>query len=79
MSDASNLRPATIEEVEDTLAFALRYEGRRRVHNADEMMARITAERLVEQLARSGFVLMKRPPAQAPNAAPFMAGSGSGG
>ena len=29
-------------------------------------MARITAERLVEQLRLSGFVLMKRPPARAP-------------
>ena len=74
-----DLRPATIEEVEDTLAFALPYEGRRRVHNADEMMARITAERLVEQLARSGFVLMRKPPAEAPNAASFMPRSGSGG
>ena len=30
-------------------------------------MARITAERLVEHLTRSGFVLMKQPPAAAPS------------
>ena len=33
------------------LAFALRYQGRRRVHNADEIMAKI-AGRLVDNLAR---------------------------
>ena len=29
-------------------------------------MARITAERLVEHLRQSGFVIMKKPPAKAP-------------
>ncbi len=32
-----------------------------RVHHADDAMARITAERLVWHLRRSGFVVMKRP------------------
>ena len=59
------LRPATAEEIGESLSFALRYEARRRVHTADEAMARITAERLVEHLRLSGFVLMKRPPARA--------------
>ena len=54
--------PPTPEELQQTLAFALRYDGRRRIHNADELMARITAERLVEHLARCGFVVMKKPP-----------------
>jgi hypothetical protein len=45
------------------LAFALRYAGRKRVHNADEIMAEIVAKRLVEHLQRAGFVVMKRPPA----------------
>ena len=35
----------------DSLAFALRYEGRKRVNHADETMARITADRLVRHLA----------------------------
>ena len=30
------------------------------------MMARITAERLVQHLARSGYVLMKEPPSNMP-------------
>ena len=61
------LRPATPDEIAITLSFALRYEGRRRVRHADDMMARITAERLVQHLEASGFVVMKRPPAAAPN------------
>jgi hypothetical protein len=54
--------PANREELQQTLAFALRYDGRRRVHHSDELMARITAERLVRHLERSGFVVMKKPP-----------------
>ena len=51
MSAAPSLRPATPDEIADTLSFALRYQGRRRVHDADDTMARITAERLVRHLA----------------------------
>ena len=43
-------------------AFALRFQGRKRVHNPDEIMAEIVAKRLAEHLARAGFVVMKRPP-----------------
>jgi hypothetical protein len=46
MSDAQ-LRPATPDEIADALSFALRYQGRKRVNHADDMMARITADRLV--------------------------------
>jgi hypothetical protein len=46
----------------DALAFALRFEGRKGVHNADEIMSDIVARRLVEHLERSGFVLMRKPP-----------------
>ena len=35
---------------------------RKRVHNADELMSEIVAERLVEHLERAGFVVMKKPP-----------------
>lgn len=67
MSDESQLRPATAEEIAESLSFALRYDGRRRVHHADEAMARITAERLVRHLERSGYVLMRRPDTAAPS------------
>ena len=56
------LSPAEPHEVAETIAFALRYSGRKRVHDSSEMMAAIVARRLVEHLARSGFVVMKRPP-----------------
>jgi hypothetical protein len=56
------LRPADPGDLAAALAFALRYAGRKRVHNADEIMAEIVAKRLVEHLQRSGFVVMKRPP-----------------
>jgi len=63
MPDApERLTPATPEDVADALAFALRFQGRKRVHNADELISKIVAKRLVEHLERSGFVVMKRPP-----------------
>ncbi len=60
--DAPNLRPATRDEITQSLAFALRFNGRKRAHDADEAMARITAERLVEHLERSGYLVMHKPP-----------------
>ena len=47
--------------------FALPYAGRKRVHTADHVMAQATAERLVQHLERSGYVLMRRAPAAAPS------------
>ena len=70
MTEAPELRPATPEEIADSLAFSLRFEGRKRVHQADDMMARIVAVRLVRHLEASGFVLMKRPAAAAPSSTP---------
>ena len=70
MSEADRLRPATTEEIADSIAFALRYEGRKRVTHADEMMARITADRLVRHLRGSGFVVMREPGARAPTDQP---------
>jgi hypothetical protein len=49
-------------DLADALAFALRFQGRKRVHNADEIMAAIVAERLAEHLERAGFVIMQRAP-----------------
>jgi hypothetical protein len=66
MPDEPKLRPATPDEIAQSLAFALQYAGRRRVHDAVDSMARITADRLVRHLEMSGFVVMKKPPAAAP-------------
>ena len=49
--------------VADALAFALRFDGRKRKRDSPEIMARIVARRLVEHLERAGFVVMKKPPA----------------
>ena len=56
------------DEIAATSTFALRYDGTKRLHQADDAIARITAERLVRQLERSGYVLMGRPPAVVPAA-----------
>ena len=41
-------------ELVDALAFALRFRRLKRVHNGDEIMAQIVAERLAEHLDSSG-------------------------
>jgi hypothetical protein len=66
MPDTPNLRPATSDEIADALSFALRYQGRKRVNHADDTMARITAERLIQHLTASGFVVMKGQATAAP-------------
>jgi hypothetical protein len=62
MTDADRLTPAAPDDLADALAFALRFDGRKRKHGAAEFMARIVAKRLVDHLEQSGFVVMKRPP-----------------
>ena len=64
---ARDLKPASAAELEEILSFALRFASKRRVHDADERMSRITAERLVEHLQRSGFVILKRASAAVPS------------
>jgi len=44
----------------DELVLGLRYDGKRRTHDADEIMSRLVAERLVRHLERCGFVLTRR-------------------
>ena len=56
------MRESTREVVTDALAHALLFQGRKRAHDADRFMARMVAERLTENLALSGFVIMKKPP-----------------
>lgn len=62
MAQDDDLSPATREELISSLSFALRFAGRKRTHQADDLMARIAAEHLVDHLARNGFVVRKRPP-----------------
>jgi hypothetical protein len=61
MLDASKpLTPADPADLAAALASALRYQGRKRIHNADEIRAEIVAARLVDHLERAGIVAMKR-------------------
>ena len=64
MTEKPPLTPATVADIEDAIAFALRFDGRKRAQSGDEFMARITAQRLVRHLELSGFVVMKKPPAK---------------
>ena len=40
-----HLTPASPEDLASALAFALRYQARKRIHKADEIMAEIVANR----------------------------------
>jgi hypothetical protein len=68
MTDRTELRPATPEEIAEALSFALRFDGRRPFPQSNSLMAQITAAHLVEHLQRCGFRLMKEPDAVAPSA-----------
>jgi hypothetical protein len=63
MPDADEkLTPADPGDLADVIAFALRYSGGKRVHQAEEYMAKIAAERIVRHLQDARFVVMRRPP-----------------
>ena len=66
MSKDDDLTPATREDLVSSLSFALRFDGRKRTHKADDFMARVAAEHLVDHLARSGYVISKRQPSYGP-------------
>jgi hypothetical protein len=56
------LRPAAASDIAESVAFALLFSGRKRIHDSDRMTASIAADRIVRHLERSGFVVMRRPP-----------------
>jgi hypothetical protein len=55
------LTPATQQDVEICLSMALTSGRSLARDRAAETMAKIVAERLVAQLERSGFVIMRKP------------------
>jgi hypothetical protein len=67
VTEQAPLRPATSEEIEETLSFALRFKDRKRADVAGPMVAQIAAEHLRLSLEASGFVVMKRPTGPAPS------------
>ena len=62
MTDADPLTPASRDDLEQAIAFALRFSGRKRIRTAGDIMAALTAERIAEHLADAGFVIMRKPP-----------------
>jgi hypothetical protein len=56
------LTPADPEDLARGLSFALKFEGKKRWHDADALVADVVARRLVRYLDRAGYVVMKRPP-----------------
>jgi hypothetical protein len=72
MTDRSELRPATPEEIAEALSFALRFNGRKPFPQSSSLMAQITAAHLVQHLQRCGFQLMKSPDAIAPSTSRHM-------
>jgi hypothetical protein len=63
MPDGGKLTPADPSYIADSIAFALLFSGRKRVHDSDKYMAAIAADRIVRHLERTRFVVMKKPPA----------------
>jgi hypothetical protein len=63
MPDDEKLTPADSSDIADSIAFALQFSGRKRVHDSDQYMAASVANRIVRHLERAGFVVMKKPPA----------------
>jgi hypothetical protein len=63
MPDDEKLTPADPSDIAGSIAFALQFSGRKRVHDSDTYMAAIVANRIARHLERAGFVVMKKPPA----------------
>jgi hypothetical protein len=62
MTAAHDMHPVPPDELAEAMAHGLRFDGRKRVHQADEIMARVMAERLARAMERAGLVVLKKPP-----------------
>jgi hypothetical protein len=59
----AELTLADDERLAESLAYALRhYNGKKRARDADELIARLAADRLVKHLHTCGYVVMVGPP-----------------
>jgi hypothetical protein len=61
MSDDDKLTPADPRDVVTALSLGLTAKPKLAQYQAAETMAKLVAERLVEHLERSGFVIMRKP------------------
>ncbi len=72
MPSDDKLRPASRDELKQSLAYALRFGRTGKTHrHANDFMAEVAADWLVTHLELSGFVVMKKPPALPPSAPPY--------
>src|SRR3984885_5133670 len=62
MPNDEKLSPAEPQDLAESIAFALLFSGRKRVHDSDKYVAAIVADRVVRHLELAGSVVMKRPP-----------------
>lgn len=58
---AHPLQPVSREDLIQEIAQGLRFDGRKRLHNSEDIMARIAAEKLADHLQRSNFVVVHGP------------------
>lgn len=61
MSDDDKLTPADPSDLAESIAFALRFNRRKRFHEGDKFMADLTANHIVRHLEISAYVVMKKP------------------
>ena len=53
--------PVSREDLVQEIALGLRFDARKRMHNSEDIMARIAAEKLADHLGRSNFVVVHGP------------------
>ncbi len=66
------LKSADREDVIASLSYALRFDSRGKARRvAENIIARMAAERMVDELDRAGFVVLRKPPAPAHSSSTF--------
>jgi hypothetical protein len=56
------LTQAAPEDIEQSLAHALIFDGRRQFKESSQVMAKITSQHLLQCLMQAGYVIMRKPP-----------------
>ena len=69
MADQS-LTPVSCDSLVQEIALGLRFDTRKKLHDSEDIMARITAEKLADHLTRANFVIVHGAVAVAPPGVP---------
>jgi hypothetical protein len=59
--EPAKLTPADPANIAESVAFALLFSGKKRLHDSDRLTASIVAQRIVRHLDRCGYVVLKKP------------------